>query len=551
MPSSRTSPRRRARLLTAVGAAAAAVGSMAVIAALSAVPSAVAIPAFGFNNPGAIRRAVQTAALAEPASFNFTIPSAKDGFFPQKVDHFGSQTGTNGSDVFQQYYILVDQFYKPGGPIFFWIEGEGPLFDGYPRSGIVAQLAETHSGLVFALEHRFYGPNGRSSPTPDFSIESLKLLNAKQAVEDAAYFIKQTPTFFPEYKLDLSKQKVIAYGCSYAGNLASWLRDKHPDVVFAGHASSAPVKAKADFWEYSRQIDVSVPQMGPYGSKACITGWTNAVKEFDRQLDGFFVHKNMSGLQAFKDSFWMGNVRNVGDFANAVTAALASTVQYGDDHFYLTRNSTYLQTLCASGQFPAFTDPAATPAQLLDDLRGFTKFRWAVGGDVAGNNATWVAQQLNADAAGNDTSFANTNKLWTNQYCREFGYFQNAVPRGQRIEDHAVFSKYSNQDYEKWVCKVVLADDAYVEPDVRGSNAYWGGLNIKASNILFTNGVLDQWHNLGVFNATGRPQGQDVILIEEDGHHCRDNGGHRTSHGPNMVSILDKIFAIHAKWVAQ
>ncbi|KAI9352955.1 peptidase S28 [Zopfochytrium polystomum] len=526
---------RPARFVTAVSTA--AVASVAVMAALSSArspPSASTTPTY--------------AIFAEPIPSDFIIPTSKDGFFPQIVDHFGSQRGINGSDVFQQYYIVVDQFYKPGGPIFFYIKGESELDDFYPTMGLVAQLAQTFDGLVLALEHRFYGTNGRSSPTPDFSAESLKLLNAKQAVEDAAYFIKQAPTFFPQYKIDLSKQKVIAQGGSYAGNLAAWVRDKHPDVIFAAHSSSAPLKAKSDFWEYSKQVDISVPQMGPYGSKACITGWTNAVKEFDRQLDGFFVHKDAAGLQAFKDSFWMGNVRHIGDFTSGVTGLLSGSVQSGDDRRFLNGNTTYLNAICASGQFPAFTDPAATPARLLEELRTLFKYRASVKGGVTGTNSTWT-EGYNADFNGNDTSYSNTDRLWTHQYCREFGYFQNAVPRGQRIEDHSVYSKYVNQDYEKWVCRSVLLDDTYEAPDIRGTNSYWGGLNIKASNILFVNGVLDPWHNLGIFNATGRP-GQDVILIE-GGHHCDETRGRRPSNSPYFVSILDQIFAIHAKWLAQ
>ncbi|KAI9348441.1 peptidase S28, partial [Zopfochytrium polystomum] len=497
--------------------------------------------------PNLIHKKVETALLSEPAPFAFTIPSSKDGFFPQKVDHFGSLKGTNGSDTFQQYYIVVDQFYKPGGPIFFWIGGESELDDGYPTRGLIAQLAQTHNGLILALEHRFYGTNGRSTPTPDFSIDSLKLLNAKQAIEDGAYFIKQAPTFFPQYKLDLTKQKVIAQGGSYPGNMAAWFRDQHPEIFFAAHASSAPVKAKADFWEYSKQVDISVPQMGPYGSQACITGWTNAVKEFDKQLDGFFVHKNTAGLQTFKDSFWMGNVRNVGDFASGVTGVLAGSVQYGDNRIFISGSTTYLQALCASGQFPAFTDPNATPAQLLNGLREFTKYGLIAQG-VTDNNSTYV-DSYNADNFGQDISVFNTAKLWTNQYCREFGYFQNAVPRGQRIEDHSVYSKYVKQDYEKWVCSVVLADPAYDAPDVRGTNSYFGGLNVKTSNILFSNGILDPWHNLGIFNTSGYP-GQDLILIN-GGHHCDDLAGRRSSNSAYMVSIYDQIFAIYAKWLAQ
>ena len=40
------------------------------------------------------------------------------GWFTQQIDHFGQYNGT-----FQQRYNLVTEFFKPGGPIFFF-QGE-------------------------------------------------------------------------------------------------------------------------------------------------------------------------------------------------------------------------------------------------------------------------------------------------------------------------------------------------------------------------------------------------------------------------------------------
>jgi hypothetical protein len=43
-------------------------------------------------------------------------------FFPQLVDHF-----SGAKDAFQQQYQIIDQFYKPGGPILYQFGAEGPM----------------------------------------------------------------------------------------------------------------------------------------------------------------------------------------------------------------------------------------------------------------------------------------------------------------------------------------------------------------------------------------------------------------------------------------
>ena len=58
------------------------------------------------------------------------------------------------------------------------------------------------------------------------STESLQLLNVDQSLADLAYFIskiKEDPY--------LSNAHVTVFGCSYAGNLATWMRLKYPHLV--------------------------------------------------------------------------------------------------------------------------------------------------------------------------------------------------------------------------------------------------------------------------------------------------------------------------------
>lgn len=78
----------------------------------------------------------------------------------------------------------------------------------------------------------------------DLSIESLKFLSSEQALADLANFIESKNA---EYKFD-ANVKWIAFGGSYPGSLAAWLREKYPQLVYGSVSTSGPLLAKADFF---------------------------------------------------------------------------------------------------------------------------------------------------------------------------------------------------------------------------------------------------------------------------------------------------------------
>jgi hypothetical protein len=71
----------------------------------------------------------------------------------QDIDHFNY----NSKATFKQrYYVLKSEGYKAGGPAFLYIGGEGPL-NGIKNPSWTTRMANETGGIVFALEHRFYG----------------------------------------------------------------------------------------------------------------------------------------------------------------------------------------------------------------------------------------------------------------------------------------------------------------------------------------------------------------------------------------------------------
>lgn len=61
-----------------------------------------------------------------------------------------------------QRYFVNEDFYKPGGPVFLMIGGEGPANPAWMKEGTWLTYAQKLGALCFMLEHRFYG---KSHPT--------------------------------------------------------------------------------------------------------------------------------------------------------------------------------------------------------------------------------------------------------------------------------------------------------------------------------------------------------------------------------------------------
>ncbi len=103
---------------------------------------------------------------------------------------------------------------------------------------------------MVALEHRYYG---ESHPFKTLTSDNLRYLSSQQALHDLANFIANAPDFvFPGRSLSGSKWIIV--GGSYPANLAAWFRLKFPHLVVGAWASSAPVLAKSDYWEYDAVV---------------------------------------------------------------------------------------------------------------------------------------------------------------------------------------------------------------------------------------------------------------------------------------------------------
>ena len=117
---------------------------------LSLLPAAFSLPHF-------IRGRPRGGMLGAPkAKIEQELP--KEQWFTQRLDHFDDAN----LKTWQQRFFINETFYKPGGPVFFMIGGEGAASPKWVVVGSMMKYAEVFGAFTVLLEHRFYG---KSHPT--------------------------------------------------------------------------------------------------------------------------------------------------------------------------------------------------------------------------------------------------------------------------------------------------------------------------------------------------------------------------------------------------
>ncbi|ORX46098.1 hypothetical protein DM01DRAFT_1294103 [Hesseltinella vesiculosa] len=232
-----------------------------------------------------------------------TVPAKMGPFwFQQPLDHFNkSETRT-----LKQRYWVNQQWYAKGGPVIFYNAGEAPADErsNFVLNSSMALVAQELQGVVVVLEHRMYG---QSRPSDDKDL--LNYLNTNQSLADMANIALSGNSLqnFPSGKMAPPDTKWVVYGGSYSGNLAAWLRLKYPNVFSAAIASSAPVQAGYDFYQYFDPI-------GNYGPSSCIKPMTSINGYVNQVLSG----KNTAAKLKLKNQFGLGNLQD-DDFASGKT----------------------------------------------------------------------------------------------------------------------------------------------------------------------------------------------------------------------------------------
>ena len=422
--------------------------------------------------------------------------------------------------------------------VFLCVGGEGPGFDpdvvvtGGAHCALAVGLAralfEKKAGgaLLVALEHRFYGA---SQPTGDLTTRSLRYLTSDQALADAARFVHEVAEAFGlAGTSDLEKRlssspgtraatsirprfpRVVAFGGSYPGMLAGWLRAKYPHLVVAAVASSAPVRASLSMPGYDAVAGEALAEPDVGGSETCL--WRVALAfgktarlmlDFDgrRRLEAMFNvcanGRNAQPLEPFD---------NRAEFFAALVEAFPA--QSNDPACDRAANAacdvrgacalmTNFSSASGSGRADVNADAnaGATDASLRN-LAEVARRAYGAGRCVDVNHAANVAR-LNVTALPSDWRAYDGDRAWFWQTCVEFGFYQTCdderCPFFSR--DLALARAAPTLAFFADVCAEAFGLDLEraVFPAAARANARTGGVTPGGSRIMYPSGSVDPW----------------------------------------------------------
>ncbi|KAF7531733.1 hypothetical protein G7054_g8596 [Neopestalotiopsis clavispora] len=447
--------------------------------------------------------------------------------FEQPIDHDNPSLGT-----FQQSYWYNATYWKgPGSPIILMTPGENSaaIYTAFLTDGTMSgQYAKAVGGAVILIEHRYWGS---SSPYPNLTTENLQYLTLDQAVADFTNFAKNVKLpFDTSGATNAPKAPWVWVSGSYGGALAAWIEKLAPGVFWAYHASSAPVQAVYDFWEYWYPIQMGMPQNCSHDYAAIVD-----------YVDDTFLHGSPQDKQSLKEMFAVQDLDHDDDAAGAIT----SPASVWQDIQFTSQDSQFYEMCDAiegvvPGQPKVYSDAGVGLHAALPNFANWfkskylphycDKFKYS---DWAGpmNVQCWNSYDTSMQVF-QDLSPGNyVGRTWVWMTCNEpLFYWQIGPPPGQP----ALISRLLDADYYERQCqnffptehgKTFASSQGKTEIQV---NDHTGGWETRASTrLLYSNGEYDPWRSASV-SSTFRPGGPlnstdsvPVILINGS-RHCND-----------------------------
>ncbi|CAI2162710.1 3606_t:CDS:2 [Funneliformis geosporum] len=440
------------------------------------------VSCFSKVNAAAISTDLQARSIQRPQNGTTTPEkpteenSPKAFYYNQTIDHLNKTSGK----FFQKYYVN-STFYKESGPILLYTPGESTIEPSITTFSFISELAANLSGLLINIEHRYYG---ESDPSKDF-----KYLTIDQALLDFANFIQNPPE-----DLKIPKDaKWITVGASYAGNLATWMRKKFPKDVFAAYASSAPIEARLDFFEYDQRVSKALP---------CAKNISDA---FSLVFDPILTSGNESAILELKQTFGLEMLEDNRDFASALSFPTSTIVQ---DYVPPQSPEQLDNILAICGPFAQAPESPETSALIYTEgVKAFLNITGITTPETKIN--TFATTSINTKENKDLTSY-------TYQYCTELGYYQTA-PKFPLL---SIRSKTIDISYYQGQCDFIFPG-IVSSPMVNITNKKFGGFNGKFSKTVFVNGDMDPWTALSVSSDSVNPKTtkENSIFLIKGGSH--------------------------------
>jgi lysosomal Pro-X carboxypeptidase len=460
--------------------------------------------------------AAAAAMTPQPGVLNCTLHHAT-----QYIDHFTWSKGT-----YEQRYFVYDKWFAPGGPIFFYTGNEAnvELFANW--TGLMWENGQEVKALLVFAEHRFFG---ESMPCKGGFKECGQYLGTEQAMADYATLVVALR------KQYAGSSATVAFGGSYGGMLAAWMRMRYPAEITGAIASSAPIGCMADGYKGSSYWAVVSRDATAAGGAApqCFDNVHEAIHDI-RTLMGSGI-----GRVAVAENLRLCKVPTEAEMESVLLFVQAAfdSMAMGNYPF---------ETYYISGT-PGHPAPAWPMRVACEHMR--TSRATAVERIAQLHLAISTVDNITKNERCYNTSGLNPSvysPAWdymvcTNDLINEQPYFAAAGPPNDMFwpepaYDHAKLNKH---------CEAAFG----TTPRYGQLNLGLGVDNIAASsNIVFANGLLDPWHSGGILKNVSATV--VALIIPEGAHHL--DLFFSTPHDPASVIEVRKQQMAHIRqWMKE
>ncbi|XP_049882647.1 putative serine protease K12H4.7 [Pectinophora gossypiella] len=437
----------------------------------------------------------------------FDYASVDTKWIEQPLDHFDAKENR----PWKMRYFENLEFWKPNGTIYLFIGGEGEAHPYFLTLGTLYELANETNGAMFGSEHRYYG---KSMPLDNTVTENLKYLSSRQALADLAYLL-ETIRSSPKFKKSTSS-KVVVIGGSYPGNLAAWMRLLYPNLVDAAIASSAPVLAKKDFFEYLETVSDDYEQQGLDG---CHDKISEIFKRYEKLFSSEQGIKQLKEEEKICQDNDMTRLENKQLFFMDKTSEFMGRAQYG--------NPDYIKKHCAKIMN---SSRIATSKMSFEDEPNF----WREEIDCYDYDFYNMIDEMKE---------IDWILSWIYQTCTEFGYYQST-----NSDNHPFTRNIPAELYYK-MCTGLFGpefEEQRIDEGIDYTNKLYGGLSPNVTNVVFVNGDMDPWSRLGILEDVSYDAPAKVIPRAS---HCRDLFSNRKGDPEELVEARSYIKYLIKKWL--
>lgn len=436
-------------------------------------------------------------------------------YFMQPIDHFDAlYTATYK----QRYLISTEYWDRHGGPIFFYTGNEGNIVWFSRNTGFMIEMAAKFRAMLVFAEHRYYG---KSMPFGNQSYKDplkMSFLTSEQALADYAKLVGHLKSSIN----GAHNSSVVAFGGSYGGMLAAWFRMKYPGVVDGSIAASAPI------WQFTglsscdgayKVITNTFERASVHCPRNIRISW-DAIDELSR---------SESGLKFMTDELKMCsplNSSNLSDFKNWLSETWfdLAMVEYPYPADFLQPLPAWpVKQTCLplDTTFPSDKALISGLAKALQVYHNYT-------GQLSCFNIS-VSPSGSVGTVG-----------WSYQSCTEM--VMPSCTNGITDMFPPVnwnFTQYSQDCYKTWK----------VYPRQDWIKTVYGGKKIQsASNIVFSNGLLDPWSAGGVQKSISDSL---VAVIISDGAHHLDLRSSNPADPPSVIQARHIEALYIKKWLEE